>query len=51
MIAEEKIHQHFAGFVVRKDLSKLVKGNALEVLDHVIFCRNDFYSFLDNKEM
>ena len=29
MIAEEKIHQHFAGFVVRKDLSKLVKGNAL----------------------
>ena len=29
MIAEDKIHQHFAGFVVRKDLSKLVKGNAL----------------------
>ena len=29
MISENKIHEHFAGLVVRKDLSKLVKGNAL----------------------
>ncbi len=29
MISEEKIHDNFAGLVVRKDLSKLVKGNAL----------------------
>ena len=29
MITEEKIHDNFAGLVVRKDLSKLVKGNAL----------------------
>lgn len=29
MVVEEKIHEYFAGFVVRKDLSKLVKGNAL----------------------
>lgn len=26
---EEKIHELFSGFIVRKDLSKLVKGNAL----------------------
>ncbi|MCK4649252.1 ATP-dependent Lon protease, partial [bacterium] len=26
---QEKIHEHFAGLVVRKDLSKLVRGNAL----------------------
>ncbi|MFZ5861197.1 MAG: BREX system Lon protease-like protein BrxL [Spirochaetota bacterium] len=29
MINEEKIHELFSGFIVRKDLSKLVKGNAL----------------------
>ena len=29
MITEQKIHDNFAGLVVRKDLSKLVKGNAL----------------------
>ncbi len=29
MISEDKIHEHFSGLVVRKDLSKLVKGNAL----------------------
>ncbi|MBW8002951.1 MAG: BREX system Lon protease-like protein BrxL [Planctomycetes bacterium] len=29
MISESKIHEHFSGLVVRKDLSKLVKGNAL----------------------
>ena len=29
MISEEKIHELFSGFIVRKDLSKLVKGNAL----------------------
>lgn len=29
MVPEEKIHEQFSGFVVRKDLSKLVKGNAL----------------------
>ncbi|MDX9801782.1 MAG: BREX system Lon protease-like protein BrxL [Spirochaetia bacterium] len=29
MTLEDKINQHFAGLVVRKDLSKLVKGNAL----------------------
>ncbi len=29
MALDDKIHQYFSGFVVRKDLSKLVKGNAL----------------------
>src|SRR6056297_3602509 len=29
MVSEEKIQQHFPGLIVRKDLSKLVKGNAL----------------------
>jgi ATP-dependent Lon protease len=29
MVPEEKLHEQFAGFLVRKDLSKLVKGNAL----------------------
>lgn len=29
MINESKIHELFSGFIVRKDLSKLVKGNAL----------------------
>jgi ATP-dependent Lon protease len=29
MIDVEKIHPNFAGLIVRKDLSKLVKGNAL----------------------
>lgn len=29
MVPEEKIHEHFAGYLVRKDLSKLVRGNAL----------------------
>lgn len=26
---DQKINQHFAGFVVRKDLTKVVKGNAI----------------------
>ena len=46
MIAADKINEHFPGLVVRKDLSKLVKGNALVptyVLEYLLgqYCATD----------
>jgi ATP-dependent Lon protease len=46
MIATDKINKHFPGLVVRKDLSKLVKGNALVptyVLEYLLgqYCATD----------
>jgi len=46
MSLAEKIQQHFSGLVVRKDLSKLVKGNALVptyVLEYLLgqYCATD----------
>jgi ATP-dependent Lon protease len=46
MSLQEKIHEHFAGLVVRKDLSKLVRGNALVptyVLEYLLgqYCATD----------
>ena len=46
MIAADKINQNFPGLVVRKDLSKLVKGNALVptyVLEYLLgqYCATD----------
>lgn len=46
MIAMDKINKHFPGLVVRKDLSKLVKGNALVptyVLEYLLgqYCATD----------
>jgi ATP-dependent Lon protease len=46
MIAADRINEHFAGLVVRKDLSKLVKGNALVptyVLEYLLgqYCATD----------
>ena len=43
---DQKIIQHFAGFVVRKDLSKIVKGNAIVpsyVLEYLLgqYCSTD----------
>ena len=37
MVDENKIQELFGGFIVRKDLSKLVKGNAL-VPTYVLEC-------------
>ena len=46
MVSEQKIQEYFGGFVVRKDLSKLVKGNALVptyVLEYLLgqYCATD----------
>ena len=43
---DQKIVQHFTGFVVRKDLSKIVKGNAIVpsyVLEYLLgqYCSTD----------
>ena len=43
---EKKINQHFGGKVVRKDLTKLVKGNAIVptyVLEYLLgqYCATD----------
>ena len=43
---DQKIIQHFTGFVVRKDLSKVVKGNAIVpsyVLEYLLgqYCSTD----------
>jgi len=43
---DKKINQHFAGKVVRKDLTKLVKGNAIVptyVLEYLLgqYCATD----------
>lgn len=43
---DDKINEHFAGFVVRKDLVKAVKGNAIVptyVLEYLLgqYCATD----------
>lgn len=49
---DQKINQHFAGKVVRKDLTKLVKGNAIVptyVLEYLLgqYCATDDESTID----
>ena len=53
MIQGDKINQYFPGLAVRKDLSKLVKGNALVptyVLEYLLgqYCATDDEQSIDN---
>src|SRR5680860_1853872 len=50
--SQEKVHQYFAGKVVRKDLTKLIKGNAVVptyVLEYLLrqYCATDDQETID----